>query len=88
MGAAVECAKKLVEHINSNYEGMFVRAYDEWSPRSGRIHFYFWGSSISLWVGLEERLREDPVYTKLLEQAASSFVEDSFDDRWMVKMDF
>lgn len=86
VGEAVECAAEVTRHLNATYPGFYVRAYDEWFPRSGEIHLYIFGSSISRWENTESRIRRDPVFRELMEGAADAFVEDSFEDLWLVNV--
>ena len=85
-GEAVDSAAEIARHLNATYPGFYVRAYDEWFPRSGRIHFYIHGSSISGWEAAEAAMRQDPVFRELMGKAAGAFVEDSFEDLWIVSL--
>jgi hypothetical protein len=83
VGEAIECARNLARHVNENYPGLTVRAYDEWFPHSGRIHFYFYVARPPGWEIQEARMRSDPVVRELLERAAGAFVEGDFEDTWL-----
>jgi len=83
VGEAIECAQQLALHINANYPGLSVRAYDEWFPRSGRIHFYFQVARPPGWEVQEARMRHDPVIRGLFEGAAGAFVQGDFEDMWL-----
>jgi hypothetical protein len=85
-GDAVDCAAKVTRHLNQTYPGVYFRAYDEWFPRSGRIHFYIYGSSISAWESTEYQIRQDPVFRARMAEAADAFVPDSFEDEWIVNV--
>jgi hypothetical protein len=83
---AVDCAAKVTRHLNESYPGFYFRAYDEWFPRSGNIHFYIYGSSISGWETTEYQIRQDPVFRARMAEAAEAFVPDSFEDLWLVNV--
>jgi len=82
-GRAVECAERLTQHLNAAYPNIYVRAYDEWSPRTGTIHFYFHGTGRSTWVEFEGAMRRDPIANQILSEAEELFVVGSFEDRAM-----
>jgi hypothetical protein len=83
VGEAIECAQKLARHVNASYPGLTVRAYDEWFPHTGRIHFYFYVARPPGWEIQEARMRRDPVIRELFEGAAGAFVEGDFEDLWL-----
>ena len=79
---AMDCARALAEHMNANYPDVYVRAYNEYFPRSGRVYWHTYSSGVSTWERVEARLLDDPEFRRLLKAARGVFVEDSFDDRW------
>jgi hypothetical protein len=86
LGEALDTIEALTVHLNETYPGLYFRAYDEWFPRSGRLHIYIYGSGIAKWEAIEARIRHDPVYRELMAGAADAFVEGSFDDLWLAIM--
>lgn len=85
-GEAVDAARELVQHMNATYPEIYVRAYDEWHPRSGRIHFHIHLSWVPTWESIEARMRADPEVRRILGGAAAAFVEDSFEDVWLITL--
>jgi len=83
VGEALDTLEAVVRHLNETYPEQYFRAYDEWFPRSGRLHIYVYGSGIPKWEATEARIRRDPVFRELMDGAAEAFVEGSFDDVWL-----
>jgi len=87
VGRAVDSVRELTEYLNRTYPEIYVRAYDEWHPRSGRLHLHIHGADLAgTWERIEAELRDDPEARRIWEGAADAFVEDSFEDAWLARV--
>jgi hypothetical protein len=87
VGRAADAIRELTEYLNRTYPEIYVRAYDEWHPRSGRLHLHIHGKDLAGdWERIEGELRRDQQARLIWESAADAFVEDSFEDAWLVRV--